>query len=58
MTKLSICIPTYKRSAMLAELLESIIAESIADVEVIVTDDASPDDTETVVASYTDRMPT
>lgn len=55
---LSICIPTYKRSAMLAELLESIIAEGIADVEVIVTDDASPDDTETVVASFTDRMPT
>ncbi|EJU11041.1 glycosyl transferase family protein [Sphingomonas sp. LH128] len=56
MPTLSICIPTYNRSACLAELLDSILAENSADVEVVVGDDASPDDTEAVAATYADRL--
>lgn len=56
MPKLSICIPTYNRSACLAELLDSILAENSTEVEVVVGDDASPDDTEAVAATYADRL--
>ena len=57
MPKLSICIPTYKRSQLLAELLDSIIAQGIPDIEVIVSDDASPDDTADVAQGYYARIP-
>lgn len=54
--RLSICIPTYKRSACLAELLDSILTQNLAEIEVVISDDASPDDTETVARSYADRF--
>jgi len=49
---LSICIPTYNRSGYLAELLDSIIAQNLPEIEVVISDDASPDDTKAVAASY------
>lgn len=56
MPTLSICIPTYKRSALLAELLDSIIAEGLPEIEVVVSDDASPDDTVAVAERYRSRI--
>jgi abequosyltransferase len=57
MLMLSICIPTYNRAIMLAELLDSIIAQELEDeIEVVVSDDASRDDTVAVVESYNDRI--
>lgn len=56
MTRLAICIPTYKRSAMLAELLDSIADQDRADLQVIVSDDASPDDTAAVASRYGDKL--
>ena len=52
----SICIPTYNRSRCLAELLDSVIAQGPADIEVVVSDDASPDDTTTVGESYSGKI--
>jgi glycosyltransferase involved in cell wall biosynthesis len=57
LTSLSICIPTYKRSKPLAELLDSIIAQGLTDIEVVVSDDASPDDTVAVAESYRAKIP-
>lgn len=56
MPTLSICIPTYNRSAFLAELLDSIIAQGMPEIEVIVSDDASSDDTALVAESYAGRI--
>ncbi len=57
MPLLSICIPTYKRSRMLAEALESIIAQGLQDqIEVVVSDDASPDDTAAVAENFRKRI--
>ena len=56
MTRLAICIPTYKRSAMLAELLDSIAEQDRPDLQVIVSDDASPDDTAEVASGYNGRL--
>lgn len=57
MASLSICIPTYNRSGYLAELLESIVEQGTPDVEVVVSDDGSLDDTAVVAARYRDRIP-
>src|SRR3989304_4568740 len=54
---LSICIPTYNRAHYLKECLGSIVAqfgdpEICSSVEVVVTDNASPDKTREVVEEY------
>jgi len=57
MPQISICIPTYNRSRMLAELLDSIIDQGLEDeIEVVVSDDASPDDTVEVGRAYEKKI--
>lgn len=50
--KLSICIATYNRAEFLGATLRSIIDQVAGDCEIVVSDNASTDDTETVVAGY------
>lgn len=49
---LSICIATYNRAAYIGETLESIIPQLDDDVELLVVDGASTDNTEDVVRQY------
>jgi glycosyltransferase involved in cell wall biosynthesis len=50
----SICTPTYKGAAFIAETIESVLAQSLGDFEYLILDDHSPDDTEAVVARFAD----
>lgn len=50
----SICVPTYNRSRMLHEALKSALSQTFEDFEIIVSDNASADDTESVVRSFGD----
>jgi len=50
----SVCIPTYRGAAHIAETIESALAQTFADFELLVVDDASPDETREVVARYRD----
>ena len=52
MPKLSICIATYNRARYIGETLESILPQLTDDVELIIVDGASPDETPQVVARY------
>jgi glycosyltransferase involved in cell wall biosynthesis len=54
---LSVCIATYNRAAFIAETLDSIIEQITPDVELIVVDGASPDDTPEVIARVAVRYP-
>lgn len=45
----SVCIPTRNRSVMLRAALNSVLAQSLRDIEVIVSDNCSTDDTAEVV---------
>lgn len=54
---LSICIATYNRGGYIGETLESIIAQITEDVEIIVVDGASTDNTPTVVNKYVATFP-
>jgi abequosyltransferase len=47
--KLSICIATFKRAAFIAETLASIIPQLTSEVELVVVDGASPDNTPEIV---------
>src|SRR5262249_26900553 len=48
----SVIVPTYNRAATLAPSLESILGQTFADLELIVADDGSSDDTAAVLARY------
>ncbi len=50
----SVCIPTYKGAAHLAAAIESVLRQSLYDLELVVVDDASPDNTRQVVQGYKD----
>ncbi|WP_128694902.1 glycosyltransferase family 2 protein [Methanoculleus taiwanensis] len=50
----SICIPTFNRAAMVGRAIESALGQTYRNIEVLVVDNASDDNIEDVVASYTD----
>lgn len=50
--KLSICIATYNRGKFIGETLDSILSQMHSEVELIVVDGASPDDTPEVMERY------
>ncbi len=52
----SVIIPTYNRSEMLASSLDSVAAQTFEDYEIIVVDDGSEDDTRQKVAARHERI--
>ena len=52
----SVVIATYNRAHFIADTLESILAQTFKDHEVIVVDDGSTDETRKVVEAYGDRV--
>lgn len=50
----TVCIPTFNRRSLLAASLGSVLAQPFDDVEIIVSDNASTDDTEEYVRSIDD----
>jgi glycosyltransferase involved in cell wall biosynthesis len=54
MPKISVLIPTYNRAGYLKESLGSVLSQECVDFEVIVSDNASTDNTKEVVESFAD----
>lgn len=54
MPEVSVIIPTYNRVRVLGRALDSVCRQTLPDIEVLVVDDASTDDTESFVRSYAD----
>ena len=50
--KITIIIPTYNAARTLAQALESVIIQDYSDVEIIIVDGESSDDTMTIVEQY------
>ena len=48
----SVIIPSYNAMNYIAETLESVLAQTLADIEVIVVDDGSTDSTRDIVKEY------
>jgi glycosyltransferase involved in cell wall biosynthesis len=51
---ISVIIPTYNRAALIDRAIRSVLAQSYGNIEVIVVDDASEDDTNAVVRGIAD----
>lgn len=51
---LTVVIPTWNRASMMTNALDSVLEQSFADFVVLISDNASTDDTTDVVAGYTD----
>lgn len=51
---ISICIPTYKGARLLPETINSVLSQSYSNFELLIIDDNSPDDTQSVVSQYSD----
>jgi glycosyltransferase involved in cell wall biosynthesis len=54
--RFSVVIPAYNSMATIAHALESVLNQTEPAHEIIVVDDASPDDTASVVARYGDKV--
>jgi len=55
-THISVIIPTYQHAITLPRALDSIFAQTLAPLEVIVVDDGSTDATVSVLAPYRDKI--
>ena len=55
--KLSVCLTTYKRAALLDRTLATIAAQTRIPDEIVVTDDCSPDDTPAVAEKWRPAFP-
>ncbi len=50
----SVIVPTYQRARLLAETVEALLGQTETEMEIIVADDGSTDETPSVVASFRD----
>lgn len=50
----SVILPTYKRPNLLPRAIQSVLGQTYRNLELIVVDDASPDNTESVVRQFDD----
>src|SRR5437763_13803279 len=56
MIEISVVIPSYNMAPFVSSTIESVLTQESSDVEVIVVDDGSQDNTAEVVKPYLDRI--
>jgi glycosyltransferase involved in cell wall biosynthesis len=54
MPRVSFIVPCYRLAHLLADCVDSILSQTFEDLEVLIMDDCSPDDTPRVAAAFTD----
>jgi glycosyltransferase involved in cell wall biosynthesis len=52
--KVSVCVPTYNGAKFLSETIQSVLAQTFDDFELLIVDDCSEDGTTDLAASFTD----
>ena len=52
--KISVCMPMFNASRYLRECIDSILAQTFTDFELLIADDGSTDNSVEIVESYTD----
>lgn len=55
MPKVSVCIPVYNVEQYIGRCLESVLSQSLKDIEVIVVNDCTPDNSMEIVERYVDK---
>ena len=55
--KLSVIVPVYKAEKYLRECVDSILAQTMSDLELILINDGSPDDSQSIIDEYVSTFP-
>jgi glycosyltransferase involved in cell wall biosynthesis len=55
--KVTVVVCTYNHQAFICETIDSILAQSYSNLEIIITDDGSTDDTPRLLQEYAQRLP-
>jgi len=55
--RVSVCVPTFNYTRFLPDCIESVLQQTMADWELVITDDCSTDGTETIVERYAKADP-
>jgi glycosyltransferase involved in cell wall biosynthesis len=55
MSRVSVVIPTYNRARYLPKAISSALEQPLRDLEVIIVDDGSTDETREIVEGFADR---
>ena len=55
MKSLSVCIPNYNNSTYLPACLDSVLSQSLSDIEIICIDDGSSDSSPLILEEYARR---
>lgn len=55
MPKVSIIIPTYNRASFISESIISVLNQSFDDLEIIIIDDGSIDNTSEIINKFSDK---
>lgn len=57
MPKVSVIVPVYNVEKYLSKCLDSLVNQTLKDIEIIVVNDSSPDNSQDIIDSYTDNYP-
>ena len=52
---ISVILPTHNRANLLSQAIDSVLNQSYSNLELIIIDDASTDNTSNLVKSYSDK---
>ena len=55
MAKVSVIIPAYNSEKFIAETLDSLVAQTLKDIEVVIVNDGSTDGTQAIIDSYCEK---
>lgn len=57
MAKISVIVPVYNTEQYLEKCLESLINQTLSDIEIIVVNDGSPDNSQEIIDKYKEKFP-
>jgi len=55
--KVSVIVPVYKTEAYLEKCLDSLVNQTLSDIEIIVVNDGSPDNSQDIIDRYVENYP-
>ncbi len=58
MNKVSVIVPVYNVEKYLNQCLDSLVNQTLDDIEIIVVNDGSPDDSQKIIDEYQEKYPT
>jgi glycosyltransferase EpsH len=53
--KVSVCVPVYKTEAFIRRCLDSLLAQTLSDIEIVIVNDGSPDGSQRIIEEYAQR---